>query len=368
MIAQRFSGLKSEDMERLLHFSMSLTANLKDIPHMVLGCIQDIFHYNSTSYVVFNDDVRGNHYVSEVYSNYFPTIALELYQDTLHKFDPGYEHRETRRVSNPSSFLTIDNYESGSASPFTQTMRQFGLNCQIVIGANVTASTPIHCLCIYKGQKSEEIEQYELNLLEAIGYIFSSAVSIYKKFHRLQHTVELIQRYLDEDEKPVAIYSPTSKARTYNQAFQFYAGRVSSKDSPNVRAFLQGLLASADFQEKESECFPGKDCTILLEQQGRQIAVDKHNSTGSGTGDVSYLITVASEPDIPKVNPTVFSRHQLTARETEVAILMVDGVSNPDMAKRLFISMPTLKTHIRNIYSKFGAASRADFLDAVRNG
>ena len=55
----------------------------------------------------------------------------------------------------------------------------------------------------------------------------------------------------------------------------------------------------------------------------------------------------------------------LTARELEVGELAVRGLSTRDLAKRLFISENTVKTHLRNVYRKTGTTNRGDLLRAL---
>lgn len=52
----------------------------------------------------------------------------------------------------------------------------------------------------------------------------------------------------------------------------------------------------------------------------------------------------------------------LTNREQDVVLLILQGHANQQIADELSITVNTVKTHIRNIYSKTGASSRADFI------
>ncbi|MGA5896963.1 response regulator transcription factor [Streptomyces venetus] len=49
----------------------------------------------------------------------------------------------------------------------------------------------------------------------------------------------------------------------------------------------------------------------------------------------------------------------LTVRETEVLVLIADGLSNQEIARRLHVSTATVKTHINNLFTKTGLKDRA---------
>ena len=51
---------------------------------------------------------------------------------------------------------------------------------------------------------------------------------------------------------------------------------------------------------------------------------------------------------------------QLTARETEVLRLAARGMSNKDIAEKLFLSLRTVKAHLTNVFNKMGVGSRTE--------
>jgi DNA-binding NarL/FixJ family response regulator len=61
--------------------------------------------------------------------------------------------------------------------------------------------------------------------------------------------------------------------------------------------------------------------------------------------------------------------HDLTQREIEVLHLISHGLSNPEIAERLFVSEATVKTHVNNILAKTQLRDRAQVVAyAFRHG
>jgi DNA-binding NarL/FixJ family response regulator len=64
-----------------------------------------------------------------------------------------------------------------------------------------------------------------------------------------------------------------------------------------------------------------------------------------------------------KANGTAIE--SLTEREEQVARLVVDRKTNPEIAADLFLSQKTVETHLRNIFRKLGVATRVELARAV---
>ncbi|WEV72978.1 response regulator transcription factor [Bifidobacterium sp. ESL0790] len=69
----------------------------------------------------------------------------------------------------------------------------------------------------------------------------------------------------------------------------------------------------------------------------------------------------ASSDDLAAANATVYhdpELDELTDREREVLIEVAHGLSNQEIADKLFISLPTVKTHVAHILAKIHARDR----------
>ena len=62
---------------------------------------------------------------------------------------------------------------------------------------------------------------------------------------------------------------------------------------------------------------------------------------------------------------TVDTRDDLTAQERQIARLARDGLSNPEIGARLFLSPRTVEWHLRNVFTKLGIQSRRGLANAL---
>ena len=72
------------------------------------------------------------------------------------------------------------------------------------------------------------------------------------------------------------------------------------------------------------------------------------------------MVAVISPP--PPADPAGSATNRpmgSTAREVEVLALLASGLSNTEIAQRLYLSNATVKTHINRIFAKTGARDRA---------
>ncbi|RPI54913.1 MAG: LuxR family transcriptional regulator, partial [Chloroflexi bacterium] len=101
---------------------------------------------------------------------------------------------------------------------------------------------------------------------------------------------------------------------------------------------------------------------LLYEALSRGIAPDY----------VRRLLAAVPVSGPERAHPPTLKTHEaewvepLSERELEVLQLIAEGLTNQEIASKLFLSLNTVKVHTRNIYSKLGAHHRAEAVARAR--
>lgn len=66
-------------------------------------------------------------------------------------------------------------------------------------------------------------------------------------------------------------------------------------------------------------------------------------------------------------NEAAFAEYNISKRELEVLQLMADGLSNQQIAERLFISLHTVKTHSSKLFEKLEVQRRTQAVDKAKS-
>jgi LuxR family transcriptional regulator, maltose regulon positive regulatory protein len=141
---------------------------------------------------------------------------------------------------------------------------------------------------------------------------------------------------------------------------------ASARDAPGEReAAGRALERALDLAEPHGPLFPFPLHPVpeLLERHARQrtahpALIRKITSLPDGS--------TPAAPAAPAAGPPAHLPEPLSQAETRVLHLLQTSLSAPEIARELYVSVNTVRTHMRHLYDKLGAHRRLEALDRAR--
>ncbi len=138
--------------------------------------------------------------------------------------------------------------------------------------------------------------------------------------------------------------------------------REISKNWPNIKVVI--LTSFVDKKLIEDSLKAGAIGYVLKNITGDKLVetirnADKGKSTLSSEAS-DFLISNMKKPSV--------SDYKLTSQEKKILACLVEGLSNKMIARKLVLSLSTVKFHVSNILNKMGASNRAEAVSvALKN-
>ncbi|HTG48013.1 MAG TPA: response regulator transcription factor [Actinomycetota bacterium] len=134
--------------------------------------------------------------------------------------------------------------------------------------------------------------------------------------------------------------------------------RITSRD-PDAKVLI---LTTFDLDEYVYDALRAGASGFLLKDRPPEELVAAVRIVAAGDALLAPSVTrrlvaeFASRPQPPRVPEGL---DQLTDREREVLVLMAEGASNAEIARRLYVAETTVKTHVGHVLQKLGLRDRA---------
>jgi DNA-binding CsgD family transcriptional regulator len=150
------------------------------------------------------------------------------------------------------------------------------------------------------------------------------------------------------------------------QQARFFAAAVAAarfrlEPSPELASAAQAAASAAPWPWLAAHCGLWR-AELLGDGEAAAAAAVLFEQIGARRGAQAagrLLRRLGVRPAGPDGGPEGGAPGPLSARETEVARLVAEGLSNPAIAARLYLSRPTVASHITHILTKLGCSSRA---------
>jgi LuxR family maltose regulon positive regulatory protein len=201
----------------------------------------------------------------------------------------------------------------------------------------------------------------------------------YYNYHLLKYELLIVTRWLiasDQPRKALLLLTPLLSKM---------------EEQGRIHLVIESLLLSALAHQKLGDQVQAMNyfarCLALAEPGGYvRLFLDEGPAVrplldeaivGNITADYASRLLAILESKAEPIRQAGFARQimptqpsgliePLTERELELLNLISQGLSNQEIAGRLFISLPTVKWHTSNIYSKLGVRSRTQAVVQAR--
>lgn len=194
---------------------------------------------------------------------------------------------------------------------------------------------------------------YEVRLTEALGDVIGAAIEGIDSRLSLQHERDQAEVALDRAGTAVVITDPADPEPRPNAAAQFLLA-----DVVDAERVLNQLLTRPGTQR-------GFSRRVDVELVGGGTGL-LHGYSDYTRAEANTLITVLElQRDHAEISAETLAA--LTSRERQVAVLVIDGYSDRQIAERLYLSHHTVSQYVKRIYRKLDVASRVSLTRLLVN-
>jgi DNA-binding NarL/FixJ family response regulator len=140
------------------------------------------------------------------------------------------------------------------------------------------------------------------------------------------------------------------------------ATRQLAGDNPGPPRIL--ILTTFDLDEYVYEALRAGASGFLLKDVTAERLFDAVRIIAAGEALLAPTVTRRLISEFARMRPDQAAARpgpqlaSLTPRETEVLILIAEGLSNPEIARRLIVTEETVKTHVSRVLAKLGLRDR----------
>jgi LuxR family maltose regulon positive regulatory protein len=125
-------------------------------------------------------------------------------------------------------------------------------------------------------------------------------------------------------------------------------------------------LESTDVLGRAVELAVDEQFALIFLEEGRVIARQARMAAESlGTPGGNRLAAALGAP-LKAAGPRPTPQVVLSQREDAVLRFLPSRLTNKEIARECFMSVNTVKTHLKSIYAKLGASTRSEAIDEAR--
>lgn len=171
---------------------------------------------------------------------------------------------------------------------------------------------------------------------------------------RSEFKTETLESVVCSMDDGIIMFDGTGSVLYYNTQLLRFCQDITGRDisADTLREFACSFLPLA--------CGAGDRVELPEFSEGYRAVIVHSQEQGR------HVYTVRISPRQTEARSALALPASLSPREREIVSLISQGKTNSEIASLLYISVPTVKTHISNIFQKTGVSNRTSLLNRLR--
>jgi DNA-binding CsgD family transcriptional regulator len=355
------SKIAVNDYERLLKFNFYINKNYDNFISGVQFALWEYFGFPLTVYTTFSKGPNGKAVLESIRSTASLAEDLIKYRHDILEDDPFVQRIPNLVQENPKkNIFTIPDIASRDefySTEYGKFLLETNNPYEVVIFGTLPAALPYHAVTLFKTKEHGDFTEYELSLIGLIGSVFNESLALYKQYQENKRFISFLDTATSAQGLGLAVIDDQGIIVYSNY---FFISLVS--DIFDTESTAASIAAIDAFLFKQTGMKLHKIISpITLHIDKHDFYFEPHFITGA-EGNVRFLFIFADKKGmIQPADPRLkfVEKYNMSMQEIEVAFLIFQGLDNKKIADSLFISISTVKFHVRNILRKLDVSNRS---------
>lgn len=345
--------LTESDYLKILFFIEQTKKYDNDFQQQVLNLFGSIFGYQ---YATFN-----------LIDHKYELFNSKLYNITEKARDQYYEHYHKTDIFNPKNInlwfsnkvisitdiMTTSQYEQ--TEYYQDFLKSDMLYYELVLPL-VANKRLIGGIGLFKQKFDENFTNRDIVILNKLNQFIASDLWAFLEYSRVLKDCHTYNNCIDETPTGIIILDKNFSIKNCNKTAEALADKIQI----SIQHFIYEIISKFTHELDK----PQLDINFLY--KSFRINIIRKPVPTFGSGDYVYIIFISEENEGKHIDIDNFQHScNLTSREYEILELVKNGLSNEEIAEKLYISIHTVKSHMENIFTKLQVKSRTAALHKV---
>lgn len=323
---------------------------IDELKTAVLEGIRRIIPYESAAFFLVNPDLQYKEPLFrdldsswfDRYSDYYE--GMDIYKKTV--FTGGIPP-----VDRSSDYLDYSEWgRNEHRADFLLPQGIYHLAClQVIDGSALVGEISLH-----RGKNQQDFSDGEMDALLLLHQHINSAYARIRLIHQRDELLDLVKTVHLRENSGLILFDGNFRVVNYNRAAAALFSPSGSGDG-----FIDHLRGELKGRGREAVFPPGGTARAGLCRGSYRRLSYRSTAVSDSGGELFYLVLVEDVSCRDGGVPDELDGYRITRREREIAGLILQGKTNADIRGQLFISENTLKTHIKQLYSKLNVKNRS---------